>query len=164
MESYEFPEVYVEGIESGYYIVLDNGEYRFSKKPSGRFFGHIVYEDIVDKALDLINAVFRRAVIVIPRFRGKGDLDALLIEKNTKACLIEVKSIQPYILVREGDEIDLNDKIAYMVTGKGEVRVYKSPCKGLVVLVVNFPWEKPERYLLVVVSKDGVRRIKIKRD
>lgn len=165
MENYEFPEVYVEGVESNYYIVeTSSGEYYFSRKPIGRFFGHIVYEDVVDKAIDLVEAVFKKAVIVVPRYRVKGELEAYLVEKNTRNCLIEVKSIHPYVLVREGDKIDLHDKIAYMVTGKGEVRVYKSPCKGLVLLVVNFPWEKPERYLIVVVGENDIRRIRIKRD
>ncbi len=165
LENYEFPEVYVEGIKSDYYIVeTSNGKYRFSKEPVGRFFGHIIYEDVVDKALDLVEAIFKRTVIVVPKFRDKGDLDAFLVEKGTKNCLVEVKSIHPYVFVKEGDKVDLHDKIAYMVTGKGEVRVYKSPCKGLVLLVVNFPWEKPERYLIVVVGENDVRRIKIKRD
>ncbi len=165
MENYEFPEIYVEGEKGDYYIVEENGTYRLSREPDDRrSFGHILYEDVIDKAIDLVEAVVKKSVIVVPRFKPKGDLEGLLVSSNTPCCIIEVKSIQPYVLVNEGDNIEMHDKIAYMVTSKGEVRVYKSPCRGLVLIVANFPWEKPEKYILVVVSEDAVRRITIKRD
>ncbi len=164
MSSYEFPEVFVKGVSGDYYIVLESGVYRFSKQPCGEeFYGHIVYEDVIDKAVDLVEAVVVKDFIVIPRYRAKGDLDALHIPSNTRLCIMEVKSLHPYVFVDEGDFVGKGDRIAYMVTGKGEVRVYKSLCSGIVVLVVNITWERPERYIIVVVGESDVRRITVKR-
>lgn len=164
MGEYEFPEVFVEGVEGDYYIVYRNGEYFFSKTPVGeKYYGHILYEDVVDKALDLVEALVKKTIIVIPRFKPTGDLEAILVEEGVKTCLMEVKGFEPIVFVREGDEVEEKDKVAYVITGKSEVRVYKSVCSGIVTLVINFPWEKPERYVLVVVNRDDVRRIVIKR-
>ncbi len=164
MSEYEFPEVFVEGVEGDYYIVYKDGEYFFSKTPGGeKYYGHILYEDVVEKAVDLVEAKMKKSIIVIPKFRPSGELEAILVEEGTSICLMEIKGADPIVFVSEGDEVEERDKIAYIITGKGEVRVYKSVCSGIVTLVINFPWERPERYILVVVSKDDARRIIVKR-
>ncbi len=161
---YEFPEVYVEGVKGDYYIVKINREYHFAKNPIGEeYYGHIIYEDVIDKALDLIEAKFTRSVIVVPRYRRAESVNGLLFPKDTRICFMEIKGVQPILFIREGDEISKREKIAYIITGKGEVRVYKSLCEGIVALVVNLPWEKPEKYIVAVVSKNDAREIVIRR-
>ncbi len=164
MEKYEYPEVYVEDVDGDCYIVFDGVEYRFSSEKKGvKSYGHILYEDVIDKAIDLVNGKTTREIIVIPRFKKSQEIEALYVDKGVNICLMEIKAYQPYVFVSEGDVVEERDKIAYMVTGKGEVRVYKSVCRGIVFLVVNIPWERPEKYILVVVNEDDVRRITIKR-
>ncbi len=168
-EIYSFPEVYVEDIESDKYIVLLNGEYILTSdkekiSASSRRYGHILYENVVEKAIDLTTPLITREVIVIPHYTGEEYMKAYIIPRNTKPCLIEVKGYSPYVFVDELDEVDEKSKIAYIVTGKNEVRTIRSPCRGVVVLVVNFPWEKPERYIIVVVGRDELREITIRKD
>lgn len=104
-----------------------------------------------------------RSFIVIREY-GKEPLRGLLIEKNTRPCLIEIKGYKPLVLTTEGKKIDKGDKIAYVITNKGEVRVIRSPCSGVVVLVINLPWEKPEKYILVVVGENEYRQIIIRKN
>ena len=161
-----FPEVYVENVESlnGYILEVD-GEFIFSKKPQAlgikRFFGHIIYEDILNY-IDLVKPSITRSFIVVKKY-GAPVMEGVLVEKDTKPCLIEIRGHQPMVFVNEGDEIGEGDKIGYIITNKSEVRVVKSPCSGIVALVVNLPWERPEKYLLVVVSKNECRQITIRK-
>jgi hypothetical protein len=168
LNEYSFPEVFLENISSDkYYIVEKNNEYILTdklEKYTGykRFFGHIIYEDILNY-IDLTKPLITKSLIIIPRFNPEEEMKGLLVEKNTSVCLIEVKGVQPYVFPRESDFIEENEKIAYIVTGKGEVRVIKSPCKGIVLLIINLPWEKPEKYILVVVDRDAARQITIRK-
>jgi hypothetical protein len=90
-------------------------------------------------------------------------MEGLLVEDTARPCLIEVKGHRPHVFLREGDSVREGDKIAYVITSKGEVRTIRSPCEGVVVLVVNFPWERPEKYVIVVVSRDECREISIRK-
>lgn len=164
-----FPEVFVENTEGDYYIVCRDSECFFSRsKPSRnytRYYGHILYEDVIEKALDLVGAYLKKSVVVIPKYCSDSrELEALCVDKDTSVCLMEIKGANPIVFVNEGDEIGERDKIAYIITGKSEVRVYKSVCEGIVFLVVNIPWERPEKYIIVVVGRNDVRRITVKRD
>jgi len=165
-EDYAFPEVYVEGVTpSNEYVVEINGSYLLAKTPdfenAKRFFGHVVYEDILN-SLDLIEATVKQSFLVIRKY-GLPLMEGLLVEKNTKLCFIEVRGRYPVVFVSEGDNVDVGDKIAYIVTGKGEVRVVKSPCSGIVVLSINITWERPEKYILVVVDRNECRRVTIRK-
>ncbi len=168
-ENYAFPEVYLEDEESDIAIIYVNDEYILTRDKekimkAEKKYGHILYEDVIDKAIDLVEPRITKEIIVIPEYTGSDEMKAYIIPKNTKPCLIEVKGIQPYVFIEELSEIDEKDKIAYTITGKGEVRVTRSPCKGVVVLVVNLPWEKPERYIIVVVRRDELRQITVRKD
>ncbi len=161
-----FPEVFVENIESDKYIVeLDKNTYllvnNLETKSYNRFFGHIVYEDIL-KYIDIAKPVIKRSFIIVKKY-GLDKMSGYLVEYNTIPCLIEIKGYQPYVFISEGDSIEEKDKIGYVVTNKGEVNVIKSPCKGTVVLLINIVWEKPEKYILVVVRKNDTRPITIRK-
>ncbi len=168
MNEYSFPELFLENTPSDkYYIIEKNNEYILVEKPRKytgykRFFGHIIYEEILSY-MDSTKPFITKSLIVIPRFNPDEEMKGLLVEKNTSVCLVEVKGVQPYVFPHESEFIEENEKIAYIVTGKGEVRVVKSPCRGIVLLVINLPWEKPEKYILVVVDKDATRQITIRK-
>ncbi len=168
VNKYSFPEVFVRNQHGDKYIVRRGDEYLLVEDKnivasSSEFYGHVMYEDVVEKAIDLIEPLITRDIIIIPRYTNEEFMNGLLVKNNTKPCLIEIKGSSPIIFINEDEIIDYEDKIAYIVTGKREVRTVKSPCKGRVVLVVNFPWEKPERYLVVVVRPDEVREIRIRK-
>ncbi len=171
MEKYNYPEIFVKGLHDGKYcIVQTNNEfYLIEKEKLGRdvdknkIYTNIIYEEILNY-VDLVEARIQIDTIVVPEFTlDKKELKGIFVKKDTPLCLIEVKGIQPYVFIKEGDNVDEKDKIAYTITGKGEVRVTKSPCKGIVLLVINLPWEQPEKYILAVVSKDDAREIIIRK-
>ncbi|MEM1533488.1 MAG: DUF2118 domain-containing protein, partial [Desulfurococcaceae archaeon] len=60
------------------------------------------------------------------------------------------------------DVISVGDKLASIVTGKGDVRTYRTSCSGIVILVVGYVWLKPEKYIVVTVGEEHARRISIK--
>ncbi|OYT39478.1 MAG: hypothetical protein B6U89_04055 [Desulfurococcales archaeon ex4484_58] len=165
MNEYAFPEVFVENIESDKYVLeLDENTYVLVKKRENysyrRFFGHIIYEHILEY-INLTKPLIERSFIVIKKYTG-GEMNGMLIEKNITPCLAEVSGIYPYILVSEGEKISNKDKIAYIITNKGEIRTIKSPCDGFIALIINITWEKPEKYILVVVKENEFRRITIR--
>jgi len=163
MEEYKYPEIFVEGVDSNKYICKVSDEYVLTKTPiSNECYGHIIYEDILGY-FDLSNPILKKDVIVVPEFSDEELLKGLLIRKNTELCLVEIKGYEPYVYPREGEKIDIRDKIGFVVTNKYEVRVIKSPCKGIVVFVINIVWEKPEKYILAVVSENDARQITIRK-
>ncbi len=164
MSDYDFPEIYVRGEKNTPCIVRRGDTYILSRECSGEeYYGHILYEDVVEKAIDLEKAVVKKEFIVIPRYTGEKEMKALLVREGAEACLMEISGVNPYTSLREGDFIETREKIAYIITGKGEVRAYKSPCSGIVVVVANLPWETPEKYIVVVVSRDAVREITVRK-
>ncbi|RLG81706.1 MAG: DUF2118 domain-containing protein [Thermoprotei archaeon] len=164
---YYFPEVFVEGIKSYKYVVETNtNEYivvpshiieSYSYK---RLFGHVVYEDAL-RYIDLVKPEIVKSIVVIKKYGG-GVMKGMLVEKGVTPCLAEAKGYRVYVEVREGDVIERSDRVAYIITSKGEIRIYRSPCTGLVLLVVNIVWDKPEKYILVVVNRDEAREITIR--
>ncbi len=167
MNNYAFPEIFVEGEKGEKYIIRQNDEYYLVEhgipENYDKIYGHILYEDIIEKAIDLLSSKTTKEFIVIPKYTGAEEMQAYLVKADINVCLVEVKGISPYVLIDEEDIIDEGDKIALIITGKNEVRVVRSPCKGVPVLIVNFPWEKPEKYIIVVVDKNDVRRITVRK-
>ncbi|MET1160722.1 MAG: DUF2118 domain-containing protein [Thermoprotei archaeon] len=161
---YAFPEIFVENTDSSNYIVeLESGVYVLAKtKPSKytRFFGHIIYEKALEY-VDLTAPLIKNSMIIVPKFSG-SETKGILVEKGIKPCLAEIRGYKPLLTIREGSSVNEGDKIAYIITGKGEVRTYRSPCSGVLVLAVNIVWEKPEKYILVFVGKNDAREITIR--
>ncbi len=163
MEEYKYPEIFVRDEKSSKYICRISDEYVLVKEPvSNECYGHIIYEGIL-KYFDLANPILEKDVIVIPEFSDEELLKGLFVKKGTKLCLIEISGYKPYIPPREGEKINVKDKIGVVITNKYEVRVIKSPCRGVVIFVINIVWEKPEKYILAVVSENDVRQITIRK-
>lgn len=168
MEKYAYPEVFVQGVASSPLILKRKNEYILVTEPPtekeyDEIYGHIIYENVLDLALNLVKPEITRELIVIEEFTGKNEMRGLIIPASTKPCLIEVKGASPYVFFKEGDEVKEGDKLAYVITRKGEVRVIRSPCEGIIILNINITWEKPEKYIMVVVGKDELRQITIRK-
>ncbi len=163
MEEYKYPEIFLRDEKSNKYICRVSDEYVLVKEPvSNECYGHIIYEDIL-KYFDLANPILEKDVIVVPEFSDEELLKGLFVKKGTKLCLIEISGYEPYVSPREGGKINVKDKIGMVITNKYEVRVIKSPCEGVVIFVINIVWEKPEKYILAVVSENDVRQITIRK-
>ncbi|MEM1533353.1 MAG: DUF2118 domain-containing protein [Zestosphaera sp.] len=163
MNSYEYPEVFIEGGGEEPYINVVDEHYFLSKKVvSEKFYGHVIYEDVVEKALNIEELITTRSIVVVPRLSLNKDLEGIFIPKGTPICIDEVIGRAAIIYVSEGDVISVGDKLASIVTGKGDVRTYRTSCSGIVVLVVGYVWLKPEKYIVVTVGEEHARRISIK--
>ncbi len=163
MNSYEYPEVFIEGDgEEPYISVVDEHYFLSRKAVSENFYGHIVYEDVVEKALNLEKLTTTRSIVVVPRLSFSRNIDGILVSEGTPICIDEVVGRTAVIHVSEGDVVSIGDRLASIVTGKGDVRTYRTSCSGVVVLVVGYVWLKPEKYVVVTVGEEHARRISIK--
>ncbi len=165
---YSFPEAFIEGVEGDKYIVENTSGYILvggSKQihRGRRLFGHVPYEKTIELAVDLVKPVITNSIIVIPHYTGEEIMNGVLVEKDTKPCLMEVKGSSPLLQINEGSMVEEGDRIGLVLTGKGEVHNVFSPCSGRVVLIVNYTWEKPEKYIIVVVGEDEAREIRIRK-
>ncbi|MFZ8782899.1 MAG: DUF2118 domain-containing protein [Desulfurococcaceae archaeon] len=148
-------EVYIEDAESNKHVCFTGQKYLYTKsllKECSRLFGEIPYESVV-QFIDLERAVFTRSVLVLEEDPVLPEFTGLLVEKSAQLCLQEVRGKFIYFLVSESSQVKRGDIIAYHVTGKFEVRNVKSLCEGVVVLIIDMPWEVPRKALVVVTSE-----------
>ncbi|HIQ03084.1 MAG TPA: DUF2118 domain-containing protein [Desulfurococcales archaeon] len=123
-----------------------------SRKLDNTYF-KVIYEPAYKLFLDLENTIITRDIIVFLPWTK----EYIKIKSGTKVELLEIAGKNVYLFVREGDRIEYNNKIAYILTGKLEVRTYRSPSKGVIVYITTLT-EKPLKYLLVVVDESNTRR------
>ena len=153
-EEYLFPEVYVEGVRSEKCLCGEREE--FFKLPCNAdlshclgVYGQIPYEQALNY-IDLIEAKTKATLIVVKDKPGASSAQGFLVEKNTEVCLQQVSGDFVYFFTREGSTVKKYNTIAYIVTGKFEVRNVRSICEGLVALIIDMPWEVPRKALVVV--------------
>ena len=155
---YEFPEAYVEGVESDVYLEPnpDKGVYRKCRAAEceGRVrLGMTVYEEAGRLFLDIVSGeIVRKTAIVIPRLGRK----ALYVEPGTPAMIYEAGGLQTVFNLYEGARVDPGDKIAYILTSKGETRSLRSEDKGIILYIA---WDResfPPKYWVVVVPEERV--------
>jgi len=77
------------------------------------------------------------------------------ISKDSKLECIEVIGHDVYILKDELEDVDVNERISYIVTNKGEVRSVKSPYKGKLLLIHEVLGEKYSHYRIFIEVKDS---------
>jgi hypothetical protein len=91
----------------------------------------------------------------------EGSGEGLYIGRNVEAHVIEATGHNIYSIVSEGDHVRSRSKIAYITTGKGEVRTLRAGVDGIIVYISQELTSKPEKLLFVVVGGDNVRRARI---
>ncbi len=74
------------------------------------------------------------------------------VSVDSKALLDEVivEGFEVYPVVEEGSEVRYNDKIAYIITGKGEVRTVRYKGVGTVFYIDEVLGEKPVKYRIFI--------------
>ncbi|MGC8982413.1 MAG: DUF2118 domain-containing protein [Desulfurococcaceae archaeon] len=152
---YAFPFIYIEGVLSDKKVCLVDGKYiivRGAGQECEKIFGLVPYERVIDY-VDLVEAKTKASILMAfeePEKPPRG----YLIEKDTPLCLQEISGDHLYFLVSEGSRVEKGSRIAYIVTGKLEVRSVASLCTGSVAFIVDMPWETPRKALVVVVPSE----------
>jgi len=72
------------------------------------------------------------------------------ISKGSKIECIEVVGHDVYLLKDELEDVNINDRLSYVVTNKGEVRSIRSPYKGKILLIHEVLGEKYTHYRIFV--------------
>ncbi|MEM4519078.1 MAG: DUF2118 domain-containing protein [Sulfolobales archaeon] len=81
------------------------------------------------------------------------------ISNNAEVCVSEVSGREVILNVDEALKIGPNDLIAYVITGKSEVRNSYSGCKGYIILIEELIG-RPQKYKIYVVGEEYVREIR----
>lgn len=123
-----------------------------SRKLDNTYF-KVIYEPAYKLFIDLENTIITRDIIVFLPWTK----EYIKIKSGTRVELLEIAGKNVYLFVREGDKVEYNSKIAYILTGKLEVRTYRSPSKGVIIYITTLT-EKPLKYLLVVVDESSTRK------
>jgi len=154
---YEFPEAYVEGVESKIYLVpdLEKMKYRLCEEPCEApiRLGRVVYEEAIDHAINLEEGkVTNRFAVVVPKLGRR----AFYLEPGTPVLLYRVSGFQTTFSMFEGDEAEPKDVLAYVLTQKGETRTVRILDEGIIVYIA---WDRstfPPAYTVVLAPKDKV--------
>lgn len=152
---YIFYSVYVESERSYKYICeLERGTYISTSMPAScsRSFGLIPYERVLNY-IDPTSGTLTRTVLIVREDPSSTEFKGFEIREGTKLCLQEIAGDHVHVFKSEGDDVKAGEKIAYVVTGKLEVRSIRSLCSGHITLIIDITWEKPRRNLLVISSE-----------
>ncbi|ABU82344.1 DUF2118 domain-containing protein [Ignicoccus hospitalis] len=155
MDPYKFPRLFVEGKEGEEYAVVEGDEVVFVKEKVPGALGKVPYEipldEIVDKLKEEAKVTF---LIHLP-----NEDKAILVPKGSKVKLFKVSHVKVGVTVKEGDELEEGDTYAYGLTGKGEVRRFRSIVKGKVVMVHWEPYGGRDDYHVLVVP-EGAKELR----
>jgi len=158
---YHIPRLYIEGLESEEYLVLeDGGEARLSRSCSGgpRCFGKAIYGVSLEELVDLVSKRATRSFIVLlPPDYHRG----LLVEKGSHVEPIPLNGIRVVLEACEGDRVEPGSTLGFTVTGKREVRHIRSHVSGVVVYIYSSPYSRPERNIVFVVPEEEVREVHV---
>ena len=122
---------------------------------NNRVFIKVPCEYVRDKIVNYDEGKLMSDVVIhYPKLKLK-----YLISSESKVHFIEVVGKNVYVLVNEGEKVKSLNKIAYIVTGKREVRVVRSPFSGVIIFIFYYPLHKPEKYVFVIVGEDLVRKV-----
>jgi len=78
------------------------------------------------------------------------------VQEGSTLKVVELEGNEVFFQVDIGDLVKKGDILAYIITGKGEVRSFRAHDEGYVVFVHEDPIARPMRYTLVLGSR-GVR-------
>jgi len=156
-KDYQFPEAYVEGVESKVYLVpdLERRKYRLCQDPCNApiKLGRTVYEEAIDYFVDLEKGeTVRRFAVVVPRL----DRKAFYVEPGTPVLLYIVQGTQTVFNLYEGEDVEPRDRLAYVLTSKGETRTVRLEDEGVIIYIA---WDRetfPPRYRVLLAPKDSV--------
>jgi len=85
-------------------------------------------------------------------------LGNVCVEANMgeKVITLEVVGKEVYFMLEEGSHVKRGQRIAYVLTGKGELRAVKSPVNGFVLFYDEILGEKPYKYRIFLVVRNEI--------
>ena len=157
---YHIPRLYIEGLESDEYLVLEDSRARRSREcPRGsRCLGKAIYGVELDKIVDLVaKRALASFIVALPPRYEKG----LLVEKGSHLEPIPLEGIRVALEACEGDRVEPGSTIGFVVTGKHEVRHIRSHVAGFVVYIYSSPYSRPDRSIVLIAPEEQVREVEI---
>ncbi len=132
------------------YVDLRNGKFSYNPIEGFEEYVEILNNYVVGIAIDPVEAMAKLDMAVIYGDKGYG------IRKGTKVVLLEAKGKGVYPLINEGEEVSKGQRVFYVVTGKYEVRVIRSPCEGILLVISELIPSELQVFRAVLVSKHDV--------
>jgi len=137
------------------YVNRTTNTYSWKYCENCEIFIEVIYDYLHLYTVDSLNNIVIRDFAVIFPKRRKG----FLITKGTKVLIIEARGYRVLPLVREGENVKNNQKIAYIITKKREVRTIRCPANGLIIYISSPPNEIPEKYIFVITGENNVSEL-----
>ena len=131
-------------------------EYCDFELPDFEEYIEIIYDKAIGLAIDPIENKTVVDVIIANPQKNKF----VLVKRNTDVIVIEARGRKVHALVREGDVVKENSRVFYIITKKYEVRVIRSPIKGIVMYIGEIVPSIPQRFVMVIVSEHSIRELK----
>jgi len=157
---YHVPRLYVEGLESDEYLVLENGRARVVRGAcgGGRCLGKAIYGTVLDELVDIIEKKAKRSFVVAlpPDYR-----EGLFVEKGTHLEPIPLEGVRVAFEICEGSRVSIDDTLGFVATRKREVRHIRSHVDGVVVYIYSSPHSRPDRNIVLIAPREEVRRVRI---
>jgi len=119
------------------------------KTDEGVEFVELLYDKVPGVAVDLTSGLVLFDLMIIVGPKG------FLMKAGSRVNIVEVSGYRVFAAVREGDTVAQNDRIAYVLTGKGNVRTIRSPYNGVVVYVGEIIPSTVQRYIILIAGEGG---------
>lgn len=103
----------------------------------------------------IINDALSKEVVICNNRLGT----CVHVLSNARVCVTEVSGREVILNVDETSQVGKDDLVAYVITGKGEVRNSYSRCEGYIILIEEFSG-RPQGYKIYVVGGEYVRKIR----
>ncbi len=153
---YQYPEAYVESQKSTSYMIVDliNKTYKINSKPLTRLsLGKVIYEQAFNIAVNIEkNKIKKYFAVRVPWKNNKS----MLLLPNTDILLYEVQGVQTFFNAYEGDDLTPGDILAYVLTGKGEVRSVRVSEEATVFYIAWIPGTYPPKYVIILVRPNNL--------
>jgi len=154
MSDYLFPRLFVKGVRSDEYALIDGDVVIFTREQKEEnAYGKIPYETPLSEIIDLLGEVTKKDFIVhLPK-----EKKAIVVPKNTPVKIIRSAHAKVGLSVSEGDQIEAGEEVAKGLTTKGEIRSIKSKENGIVVMIHWEPQGGRDIYHIIVAPRENVR-------
>jgi len=145
----------VVNAEKRVFVDEARGIYAYTPFSGSRPFVEIVPHALIGGVVDPVSG--ECAIDFVVEYLDRDE--ALFVPRGSRASILEARGRRVYQLVEEGSEIEPGDKIFYVVTGKHEVRVVRSPVGGVLVHISELVPSKVQTLRAVVVPREQCRRL-----
>jgi len=135
------------------YIDILKGEFCEHDLEGFDEFIELMYNYVIGLIIDHVNGeVLFDFVIENPRKNV-----TVFIPCGAKVLVIEARGKAVHSLVEEGDEVNEQTKVFYIITRKYEVRVVRTPVRGVVVHIGEIVQSVPQTLIMVIADASSVR-------